>query len=175
MHRATYDLIFLDCYMPHLDGFRTAQWIRQREGAERRTPIVAFTASVGASEKCFAAGMDDYVAKPAGESDLTRILTKWIPDASLESGSIDIDRRAIVNIFLGDAPRHVAEIRRALEERNSAAVAEEAHALKSGSGNVGATRLYKLCVDLESIARRGDLDAAQDFSQLEAELRNWRP
>jgi two-component system sensor histidine kinase/response regulator len=174
---ARYDLVFMDCHMPHMDGFRTAQWIRQQEGTQRHTPIVAFTASVGTTDRqrCLAAGMDDFISKPAAESDLLRVLAKWLPEAEIASGSLEIDRAEIVAIFLGDAPNHIAAIRGALASRDAAGVAEAAHALKSGSGNVGATRVYELCDALETIAGRGDLSAAAaTFDQLERELRNWR-
>jgi two-component system sensor histidine kinase/response regulator len=177
INRKQYDIVFMDCHMPHMDGFRTAQWIRQQEGTQRHTPIVAFTASVGTSDRqrCLAAGMDDFISKPAAESDLLRVLAKWLPDAEIASGSLEIDRAEIIAIFLGDAPNHIAAIRHALASRDAAGVAEAAHALKSGSGNVGATRVYELCDALEGIAGRGDLSAAAAiFDQLEMELRIWR-
>jgi two-component system, sensor histidine kinase and response regulator len=177
INRTRYDLVFMDCHMPHMDGFRTAQWIRQQERTQRHTPIVAFTASVGTTDRqrCLAAGMDDFISKPAGESDLLRVLARWLPDAEIASGSLEIDRAEIIAIFLGDAPNHIAAIRSALASRDAAGVAEAAHALKSGSGNVGATRVYELCDRLEAIAGRGDLAAAAaTFDQLEKELRNWR-
>ena len=146
INRTPYDLVFMDCHMPHMDGFRTAQWIRQHEGAQRHTPIVAFTASVGTTdrERCLAAGMDDYISKPAAESELLRVLEKWIPEAEIATGGIAIDRAEMIAIFLGDAPQHIEAIRNALAARDAAGVAEAAHALKSGSGNVGATRVYEL-------------------------------
>ena len=169
-----YDLVFMDCHMPHMDGFRTALWIRQQEGKQRHTPIVAFTASVGTTDRqrCIAAGMDDFISKPASESDFLRVLAKWLPDAEMASGSLAVDRAEIISIFLGDAPRHIEAIRSALASRDAVGVAEAAHALKSGSGNVGATRLYELCEALEEIAARGDVSGAADvFSELETELR----
>lgn len=176
-HRTLYDLVFMDCHMPHMDGFRTAQWIRQREGTGRHTPIVAFTASAGTSdrERCVAAGMDDFISKPAGDSELLRVVTKWIADAPISGRSFDVDRGELVAIFLGDAPKHIEAMRDAIANRDAAGVAEAAHALKSGSGNVGAARVYELCDSIEAIAGRGDLSAAAAiFSQLETELRNWR-
>ncbi len=75
-----YDLIFLDCHMPGLDGYETARKIRARESDRRRVPIVALTAQAmkGDREKCLAAGMDDYVTKPIRESDLAEVLACWL-------------------------------------------------------------------------------------------------
>src|SRR2546421_5191629 len=144
MLRSSYDLIFMDCHMPHMDGFRTSQWIRQREGSQRHTPIVAFTASVGTNdrERCLAAGMDDFISKPASDSDLLRVLAKWLPDTEVSGGGFEIDRAELIAIFLDDAPNHIQAMRDALAKRDASGVAEAAHALKSGSGNVGATRVY---------------------------------
>ena len=79
LEREPYDLIFLDCHMPGLDGYETARRIRAKE-SDRRVPIVALTAQAmkGDREKCLAAGMDDYVAKPMRESDLAEVLACWL-------------------------------------------------------------------------------------------------
>ncbi len=78
---APYDAIFMDCQMPECDGFEAARRIRQAEGPHRRTPIIALTANVAqnARERCTAAGMDDYVTKPVGLSDLAAALKRWLP------------------------------------------------------------------------------------------------
>ncbi len=78
---APYDLIFMDCQMPELDGYGACREIRGRERDDRRTVIVAMTveAMAGAREGCLAAGMDDYIAKPISSGELLRVLEKWIP------------------------------------------------------------------------------------------------
>ena len=74
-----YDVVFMDCQMPELDGFGATGEIREREGANRHTPIVAMTANVmaGDREACIAAGMDDFVGKPIMVADLSAALTRW--------------------------------------------------------------------------------------------------
>ena len=74
-----YDVVFMDCQMPELDGFGATGEIREREGANRHTPIVAMTANVmaGDREACIAAGMDDFVGKPIMAEDLSAALNRW--------------------------------------------------------------------------------------------------
>jgi PAS domain S-box-containing protein len=77
-----YDLIFMDCHMPEMDGFEATAVIRSRPSANR-TPIVALTANAmdGDRERCLKAGMDDYLAKPVKVSDLANTLQRWAPAA----------------------------------------------------------------------------------------------
>ncbi|HXU47864.1 MAG TPA: ATP-binding protein [Candidatus Binatia bacterium] len=74
------DLVLLDCQMPGIDGYEAATRIRQLESNGNHTPIVALTANAlgGDREKCLAAGMDDYVAKPLQLEQLRGVLEKWI-------------------------------------------------------------------------------------------------
>ena len=76
-----YDLIFMDCQMPEMDGYAATREIRRREGSHRHVPIVAMTAEVlaGCREQCLAAGMDDHLPKPVKLEFLFDALRKWIP------------------------------------------------------------------------------------------------
>ena len=81
---SAYDLILMDCMMPELDGFQSTRAIRGGEGASKRSPIVALTANAMPEdrERCLAAGMDDYLAKPLRPDDMKGILAKWLPSGS---------------------------------------------------------------------------------------------
>ena len=78
--RSRYDLIFMDCHMPRMDGYETARLIREDERHRGgRTPIVALTADTlaGDRERCLAAGMDDYISKPVSSALLAKALQRW--------------------------------------------------------------------------------------------------
>jgi signal transduction histidine kinase/CheY-like chemotaxis protein len=74
-----YDLIFMDCQMPELDGYAATREIRSRERHGRQVKIVAMTAEVmeGTRELCIEAGMDDYISKPVQRDQMIEALRKW--------------------------------------------------------------------------------------------------
>ena len=79
-----YDLIFMDCHMPEMDGFAATQAIRRYQEAldpPLRVPIVALTANamVGDRDRCLAVGMDDYLSKPFTLQQLEAVIKRWLP------------------------------------------------------------------------------------------------
>ncbi|MGB4057178.1 MAG: response regulator [Alphaproteobacteria bacterium] len=82
LSRKKYDLIFMDCQMPEMDGFEASSKIREIEEFSTHTKIIAVTADAmkGARERCIDAGMDDYISKPVDIEKLKAILVEWLPD-----------------------------------------------------------------------------------------------
>ncbi len=78
-----YDLVFMDCMMPEVNGYQATRQIRENEPEGRRVPIVALTANAikGDREECLAAGMNDYLCKPFDPSQLVSMIMKWCPSA----------------------------------------------------------------------------------------------
>jgi two-component system, sensor histidine kinase and response regulator len=75
-----YDAILMDCQMPEMNGYEATAAIRHREGSERRTPIIAITAGARAEDetRCFAEGMDGYLAKPFGKDALLAVVARFV-------------------------------------------------------------------------------------------------
>lgn len=85
LNKKGFDLVLMDCQMPVLDGFEASQRIRRLDYRARNgqaLPIIALTANAmkGDRERCIAAGMDDYIAKPIRKTDLVDKVTSWIKD-----------------------------------------------------------------------------------------------
>lgn len=88
----SFDLVLMDCQMPVIDGFVATQTLRQHEaGTRHHLPVIALTANAmhGDRERCLAAGMDDYLAKPFTGEEMFAALTRWLP---LERRRLAVDR-----------------------------------------------------------------------------------
>lgn len=182
-----YGLVLSDVHMPKLDGYQLARVIREEEGREgrRRTPIIALTASAlkGEAERCLAAGMDDYLAKPVGIPALSAMLDRWLPhtdskatpvpalqaadapDAAelLDTAVLDDltggDRgevRALLDDFLASTTADLAALEHARAAGALADVTREAHKLKGAARLVGAGELGDAAERLEAAARGQD-------------------
>ena len=180
-----YDLLLMDVQMPDLDGLEATRRIRADTGSAGPR-IVAMTASAlaGDRERCLAAGMDDYLAKPISPQTLRAALERaaggdvidWSRTEALkpydDDGSLV---RGVIDAFLKDAPREEAAMRAALRDSDAAKLAAAAHALKGAAINVGATAVGERCGAIEALALRGELDdAARLLELLEASVQAAR-
>jgi PAS domain S-box-containing protein len=184
LERRRYPLVFMDSQMPDMDGFAAAAEIRRREGLARHTPIVAVTAHAmqGERERCLAAGMDDYLAKPYTLEQLSAVLGRWLQvDRSMDDESrveredgtgdaaVAVDESVIASLleltsetpdllseivetFFMEAPARLDEIAQAVGEGNGETASRAAHRLKGSAGTLGARRMAGLCEEIESAA-----------------------
>nr|WP_314075295.1 PAS-domain containing protein [uncultured Roseococcus sp.] len=170
-------IMLLDIHMPGMDGFELAHLVRQEEQARGlpRTTLIAVTASAlkGEAERCYAAGMDGFLAKPVTLDGLTRLLGRWLPGLAGEhQGGNLFDPEALRALFGQDPERLGAILENfseaaagdlgALQEaRDAAQVLEAAHRLKGAAQMVGARLLAEQAQLVEEAARAGGLDEAR--------------
>ena len=77
--QVTYDIVFMACHMPELDGYEATRIIRERESAGTHLPIIALTADAvkGVRHACQRAGMDDCMTKPVSRESLAAMVHKY--------------------------------------------------------------------------------------------------
>jgi two-component system, sensor histidine kinase and response regulator len=193
-----YVAVLMDCRLPGLDGYQATAEIRRREGPSRHTPIIAMTASATREDRdrCLAAGMDDYVAKPVMVGDLDAVLARWLRDEALAAAGaaepaaevIDHARLAALReldddgqgsrllsrlaaAFLSGAPTDLAGLRAAVARGDAVAVGHAAHHLKGAAATLGSGGVVDLCEDIELLAGADALASAGDLlGRLEEEL-----
>jgi len=184
-----YDLVLMDCQMPEMDGFDATEAIRNPASGVRnpRIPVIALTAHAmkGDRERCLAAGMNDYVAKPIHPAELSATIARQM--AGRESADLEdtttvsrrvpelcFDREAllerlgndeslipeILSLFLEEMPNLLNQVKGALADRDGAKLERLAHSIKGSSATVAAPSLRDAAFELETAAKKRDLDRA---------------
>ena len=157
-----YDAVLMDCQMPVMDGYAAAAELRRRETGGH-LPIIALTAHTldGERDRCLAAGMDDFVAKPVRAGALAAALERHIEPPALDTtglraavGSDELVAQ-IVELFLAQAATHLEVIGRAIAANDADTLVRTAHTLKGSAATVGATAVSRAAAELE----RGDIAA----------------
>jgi two-component system, sensor histidine kinase and response regulator len=184
-----FDLVLMDVQMPDMDGLEATVRIR---AAERRAgghiPIIAMTAHAlkGDRERCLAAGMDRYVAKPIRAKDLFAAIESMFPDrpppppgtpdgsARPEGTGVEWSDalravqgnrdllRTVIEAALEELPRLVAAIHGAVADRDATKLRLTAHTLKGSLRYFGMTPALEAACHLEQMGQDGKLDAAPD-------------
>jgi len=175
-----FDLVFMDVQMPEMDGFEATARIRAAEkSGVRTTSIIAMTAHAmaGDRERCLAAGMDDYIAKPLQKEDLLALLERFrIPPVATPNGGNalaalsvfsretflrrlegdEVLLQRLIFLFHESTPLAVETIAAAIRARNGPVLASSAHALLSSLGVFGAREASEIATRLEQLGERGD-------------------
>jgi CheY-like chemotaxis protein len=185
LERQTYDLLLSDVQMPEMDGLEATRRIIQRWPSGERPWIVAMTAEAmsGDRERCLAAGMNDYLAKPIRVDELVGAIKRTPRRAEGRAGievvtaEGSIDERALTRLsestggdegfvselieqFVTEAPDLVAAMRTGFDAGDADGVRRAAHTLKSNAATFGANELAADCAALEDAAKRGELGDA---------------
>jgi CheY-like chemotaxis protein len=185
-----FDVVLMDVQMPEIGGFEATAAIRAREAeAGGHLPIIAMTAHAmkGDRERCLAAGMDGYIAKPIQAHELLEVIERTVaappPAASDEEAAVDWSvalkavggdediLRELAGVFLETSPRWLEELRAAVGRRDAAGVRRMAHTIKGSLGQLGAGTAHAAAQRLETMAQAGDLTgAAATCAALEEEV-----
>jgi CheY-like chemotaxis protein len=188
IEKNTFDLVLMDVQMPEMGGLEATRAIREKEKSTgKHLPIVAMTAHAmqGDRERCLEAGMDGYLAKPldpkiflqvvegtalpggTSETEPSALKSEQTVNNSTLLARFGGDRKLViklVNAFRKDCPRMIARIGSAIRARDTAALADAAHALKGSVGNFGASAAFETAREVEKLAREGKLDGARELS-----------
>jgi len=193
-NESDYDLVFMDCYMPLMDGFQASRRIRQSpKNAE--LPIIALTGSVAEEDRvrCLRAGMNDTIGKPVRISMLAKALERWVPlslSPSMKAVStlpppaaLDLDMvrrlfsldgeddgfiRDIMTSYVEQLHASVAKLGESLECRDVQTARLTAHSIKGASKQIGASRVGEL---LGAIEQENCIEAAKQLlEQVRAEV-----
>ncbi len=195
LRTTSFDLVLMDCQMPVMDGFTACRHLRERERElhRKRLPVVAVTAYAmqGDKERCLAAGMDDYMAKPLSLAGLEATLTRWLlgrpapvpevsqaPEPIREEDFPSMDMRLfgqlrdalgvegvreVILVFLQILPERLLAIREGVAARDPGRVHRETHPLKSPSRQLGAIRFSELATELDTLTRNGSLEGTSEL------------
>ena len=174
-----YDVVFMDCQMPVMDGFEATRLMRTFELADQHTPIIALTARAMPEDRqaCLDCGMDEYLRKPVAKDTLGKVIQRFCFGA--EGGLLDADThvadavlrpeqlmdiaggdieviRDLVEAFLRGAGDWVIALGRAVPAEDLEAVRSNAHAMKGSAANLGAEFLRQAARSLETAGKAGN-------------------
>jgi CheY-like chemotaxis protein len=192
-------LVLMDVQMPEMDGFEATRLIRQKElTTHKHIPILAMTAHAmkGDRERCLAAGMDGYIAKPISPAELLAEIERFSrpPATPLERppaapaavedecinweaawANLEGDRnllRELAQMFLAALPQQMEALHHAADKKQGHELERLAHRLKGSVGNFAAKPAFEAAFHLEKIARRRDFDQTpQALDALDYEIR----
>ncbi|WP_341501215.1 ATP-binding protein [Gallaecimonas sp. GXIMD4217] len=179
-----YDIIFMDCHMPVMDGYQATRQIRseEKQQASRHQLIVALTANAlaGDREKCLEAGMDDYLSKPFSFEALEAVLSRYFSPSAVASGASEVldDAQAarlrakgkpgqpslmtrLSRLYLEESRPMVDQLKACLDQGDLQGGAGLAHSLKSSTANLAAPALADHFKTLEGLLLDGRGDDAK--------------
>lgn len=180
-----FDLIFMDCQMPVMDGYECTRQIRDPNSSvlNHHIPIIALTANAmrGDKEACLEAGMDDYVSKPVEAETIEQMLRKWLAqekiisdtestvmqetteeqsvfDKSSFSSRLMDDTELMKHVainFMADMPTQLEKLNELIEAEDYKQMAAQAHKIKGAASNMAAEHMRELTLEFEQAAKAG--------------------
>jgi CheY-like chemotaxis protein/HPt (histidine-containing phosphotransfer) domain-containing protein len=194
-----YDLVFMDCQMPVMDGFEATRQIRKHEQdhALATTPIIALTANAldADREACLASGMDDFLVKPVRATTIVAVFERYLAfkpllKASHTIGDTEVNKdhfnfyllgelqellskeqfEKLVAEYVASARNRIAQMIQATDQQDLEMLENASHSLKGSSANLGAQKLSAMCDKIVQSARGGIIP--DEFPLLIDEIKN---
>ena len=172
-----YDIVFMDCQMPVMDGYESTAKIRLFEGDKKHTTIVAMTANAmeGDSQKCIQSGMDYYISKPIDFNIMFKLIEEntkerepalnynCIIDNNIDhfveiTGLEKEDAKEILEEYIKCLPDLLSGINEAIGNSDFKKLAGLSHELKGSSGTFRITSIHELAIKLEEKAIKQEID-----------------
>lgn len=168
LKRQRYDIVFMDCQMPEMDGYEATKYIRESEASNQHQYIVAMTANAmeGDRNKCIEFGMDDYISKPIDYEKLFELIQNRMKKKSGDISMLDtfiqlflqktkLEKEEALEIYseyLKMLPTLIQEIDLNIAENKFNKVAQLAHQIKGTAGNLYILPLHNMATELEFFA-----------------------
>lgn len=172
MQRQSFDLLFMDCQMPNLDGFEATRILREQN---YNLPIVALTANASAEDekRCLAIGMNAFVTKPFTLEVLRKALLFAVQDANLSQVSADIfddlrdkigakSLKKVVDSYIVHLGELQGQSEKLFQERDLMGLKQLGHKFKSSSRTLGANHFGERFAELERVKSLAQAQAIID-------------
>ena len=195
-----FNLVLMDIQMPEMNGYDATAFIRQKEKKTgSHIPIIAMTAYAmkGDLERCLEAGMDAYISKPiqpekvfeiiehfvnnSEEAKFNRKIKKYtheVFDRDAALAIVDNDTeflRDIIDIFFENTPKQMAEIKKAIDVKDTIMIGMQAHSLKSASESICANSIKDIVYKMEIAAKNKEIDKVEALNKkLEDEFERFK-
>jgi len=183
-----YDIVFMDCQMPGMDGFEATERIRNAEGSNKHTKIIAMTANAmaGDREKCLRVGMDEYISKPIDFEIMFKMIEETTVHEAIQRKSDYIykcresfmtqtgleinDTNKIFEEYIKSFSEMIKNIEEALVNNDYKELCKISHQLKGSSGSLKIKEIFELARTLETSALVKD---KSDCELMFLEIKNY--